>query len=280
MLTLVIVITALVMTILAVMVTYCTNSLLRRYRRYKLSRLEIPDLERKALLTIAEIVGDPNINHIPWKELEIQERLGAGAGGVVSKAIWRSQKRKLFGAKLEPRVVAVKSMYQSLDMSEEQTRQFLAEIKILSHLEHPNIVKFLGVSCPNREEIVIVTELMERGSVRDLLTKKGTNLPWPIRLRWAKDAATGVHYLHQRSFIHRDIKVASEQEQEREREREREMHHALTHTALITDLTFAYLLVLVACVYSLVTSLSINIGASRLLILVSVPSNANKPALP
>jgi len=207
MLVLAILITALVVTILAVMITYCTNSLLRRYRRYKLSKMEIPDLERKALLTIAEIVGDPNINHIPWSQLEIKERLGAGAGGVVSRAIWHREIRKMFQVEVEDKVVAVKSMYQSLDMSEAQTRQFLAEIKILSHLEHPNIVQFLGVSCPNHEEIVIITELMERGSVRDLLTKKGANIPWAVRLRWAKDAATGVQYLHQRSFIHRDIKV-------------------------------------------------------------------------
>merc|ERR1712137_1076829 len=48
---------------------------------------------------------------------------------------------------------------------------------------------------------------MEKGSLRDVLLKKPANLPWKMRMKFAKDAAKGVAYLHQRKLLHRDLKT-------------------------------------------------------------------------
>lgn len=47
---------------------------------------------------------------------------------------------------------------------------------------------------------------MHKGSLRDLLDKKGSNLSWIMRLKFAINAAKGFSYLHQYKVIHRDIK--------------------------------------------------------------------------
>ena len=68
-------------------------------------------------------------------------------------------------------------------------------------------MEFLGISIPyDKDEIYLVTELMENGNLRDLLDKKGSNLNWGMRLKLAVDAAKGMSYLHKRKVIHRDLK--------------------------------------------------------------------------
>ena len=76
----------------------------------------------------------------------------------------------------------------------------------MSELKHPNIVEFYGVAMPNNNRIYLVAELMHRGSLRDVLDSKGSNIPWKLRLKFAKEIAKGVAYLHKRKVIHRDLK--------------------------------------------------------------------------
>jgi len=78
----------------------------------------------------------------------------------------------------------------------------------MSALIEDHIVRFLGILLsPDHSKLYLVTELMHKGSVRDLLTKKNKNIPPSLRLKMAKDAAKGVAYLHSKKLIHRDLKT-------------------------------------------------------------------------
>lgn len=55
----------------------------------------------------------------------------------------------------------------------------------------------MGV-CIDQEanELLMVTELMENGSVFDILYNKKKKLPFKQRMKMAKDCALGMNYLH------------------------------------------------------------------------------------
>ncbi|TFK54598.1 hypothetical protein OE88DRAFT_1693351 [Heliocybe sulcata] len=89
----------------------------------------------------------------------------------------------------------------------------IKELKLLGDFNHPNIVKFLGVSIPeNTREtpVMIVSELCSNGDLFDYTR----NVPAPSLYRVLSmmlDIARGLEYLHARkpSIIHRDCKSSN-----------------------------------------------------------------------
>ncbi|XP_063952254.1 interleukin-1 receptor-associated kinase 4-like [Lytechinus pictus] len=91
--------------------------------------------------------------------------------------------------------------------------QFDGELKALCRLRHPNLVILYGY-CFEPPHLCLVYELIRGGSLRDRLAcKDGTPtrkpLSWPKRLDIAWGSACGLRYLHDKGFIHRDIKSAN-----------------------------------------------------------------------
>jgi hypothetical protein len=62
-------------------------------------------------------------------------------------------------------------------------------------LKYKYVVEFIGISFRTDNEMILVLELMQHGNLRDLLDRKGANLPWKLRLRLLKDAAKGMYVL-------------------------------------------------------------------------------------
>ncbi|KAG8384325.1 hypothetical protein BUALT_Bualt04G0106500 [Buddleja alternifolia] len=96
--------------------------------------------------------------------------------------------------------------------------EFQTEIKVLSRIRHQHLVSLIGY-CDERDEMILVYEFMEKGTLRDHLyilneesgesTISSSQLSWDQRLRICIGAAKGIHYLHTGSsgaIIHRDIK--------------------------------------------------------------------------
>lgn len=84
----------------------------------------------------------------------------------------------------------------------------MKEIYILSKLDHPRIIRFLGVYEYERT-INILMEYAPNGSLSDLIElhrKKGFPLEGKEILRFFCDLLMGVNYLHIRNVIHRDLK--------------------------------------------------------------------------
>lgn len=86
------------------------------------------------------------------------------------------------------------------------------EIKLLSSVTHPNLVRLLGCSIDNGEQI-LVYEFMPNGTLsQHLHREKGSGLPWPIRLTVAAETAEAISYLHNAinpPIYHRDIKSSN-----------------------------------------------------------------------
>jgi len=55
--------------------------------------------------------------------------------------------------------------------------------------------------------MVLVIEFMQHGNLRDLLDRKGNNLPWKLRLRLLKDAAKGMYVSRSRSLSLNMIRI-------------------------------------------------------------------------
>ncbi|XP_050805244.1 mitogen-activated protein kinase kinase kinase 7 isoform X5 [Gopherus flavomarginatus] len=142
----------------------------------------------------AEMIETPpvlNFEEIVYKEIEVEEVVGRGAFGVVCKAKWRGKD------------VAIKQIE-----SESERKAFIVELRQLSRVNHPNIVKLYG-ACQN--PVCLVMEYAEGGSLYNVL-HGAEPLPYYTAahaMSWCLQCSQGVAYLHSmkpKALIHRDLK--------------------------------------------------------------------------
>lgn len=84
------------------------------------------------------------------------------------------------------------------------TKKLLREMRILLSLEHPNIVRCLGIQ-HHLQERYLVTEYCEGGTLRDLL-ETPTEISVEQKLKIITDILDGLNQAHQEGIIHRDLK--------------------------------------------------------------------------
>ncbi|KAG9510810.1 Mitogen-activated protein kinase kinase kinase 7, partial [Fragariocoptes setiger] len=133
------------------------------------------------------------VTEIPRKEVHLlREFIGQGSYGTVVKGSWRG------------RYVAVK-IYKT----DEERESFAVEVKQLSRVNHPNIVKLYGAST-QAELTYLVMEYAEGGSLNHLL-HDAQHIEYDLRhaISWAMQMALGVAYLHDIRIMHRDLKPAN-----------------------------------------------------------------------
>ncbi|KUF76517.1 hypothetical protein AM587_10005341 [Phytophthora nicotianae] len=89
---------------------------------------------------------------------------------------------------------------------------FLAEIKLMATMEHPQIVQFIGVAWESLSELYAISEFMEGGDLRTLLVKHYENGHprgfEPAKIKMALQVAHALTYLHSLDpiVLHRDLK--------------------------------------------------------------------------
>ncbi|KAL8143485.1 hypothetical protein V2J09_016517 [Rumex salicifolius] len=152
-----------------------------------------------------EASSNPSVVHYPYKEIKRatcsfseQKRLGTGAYGTVYE-----------GRLNNDECVAIKKIK---NQGSDSIEQVMNEIKLISCVSHPNLVRLLGCCIENGEQI-LVYEFMANGTLcQHLQREKGKVLPWTVRLTIATETAQAIAHLHSTvnpPIYHRDIKSSN-----------------------------------------------------------------------
>ncbi|MED6198747.1 hypothetical protein PIB30_069509 [Stylosanthes scabra] len=115
------------------------------------------------------------------------------------------------GKLMDGRVIALKKL--SLNNSQQGEREFLSEVRLITSIQHKNLVRLLGC-CIDGPQRILVYEYMKNRSL-DLFIY-GNNgdqfLNWSTRFQIILGVARGLQYLHEDShlrIVHRDIKASN-----------------------------------------------------------------------
>ncbi|XP_057445474.1 cysteine-rich receptor-like protein kinase 43 isoform X2 [Lotus japonicus] len=133
------------------------------------------------------------------KNFHAVNKLGEGGFGPVFK-----------GKLNDGREIAVKKLSRR---SNQGRTQFINEAKLLTRVQHRNVVSLFGY-CAHGSEKLLVYEYVPRESLDKLLfrSQKKEQLDWKRRFDIISGVARGLLYLHEDShdcIIHRDIKAAN-----------------------------------------------------------------------
>ncbi len=155
------------------------------------------EMEMRSAVSDADVTLDPKWV-LDLRAIRVQKKIGIGGYAEVWKALWKEK------------VVAFKLLQEDTTEDKRVVDEFRKEMAVMSQLDHPNIVAFFGAVDHGRS-LAMVLEYAARGDLEGILLDHKTPIPYLQRLRWAKQVAQGLQYLHTRNprVIHRDIKVQS-----------------------------------------------------------------------
>uniref|UniRef100_A0A8C6NS43 receptor protein-tyrosine kinase n=1 Tax=Nothobranchius furzeri TaxID=105023 RepID=A0A8C6NS43_NOTFU len=160
------------------------------------------------------------LREFPREKLTFKEKLGEGQFGEVHLCEAEGMKDFLDedlsveATGESPLLVAVKTLRE--DAKKNARNDFLKEIRIMSRLRDPNIVRLLAV-CVDKEPLCMITEYMENGDLNQFLCslrlqtsdgdqmESGFHLHYSQMIAMAAQIASGMKYLSSLNFVHRDL---------------------------------------------------------------------------
>jgi hypothetical protein len=151
--------------------------------------------------TVEELIQQCNLKFIEFNRLHINPVcIGSGSFGSVFEAVLdpeatkgkSSRPKSRRGAAIPEDHVAVKLLNPNVISSIDGFRSFLDEIKIQSLIDHPNVLGLRGLSIdPRSQQLLLITPLMSRGSLEDIVLKRKEHLSSALKLKVATDIAYG-----------------------------------------------------------------------------------------
>ena len=133
---------------------------------------------------------------IKREDITLQEKIGKGEFGDVRLGTYRGQK------------VAVKELIKDTSIA---TQKFLTEAKVMTSLQHENLVRLLGLVIEeakngSKSKIFLVTEFMGKGSLLEYLRSRGRQyVTKKDQIGFAVDTCCGMAYLENNKIVHRDL---------------------------------------------------------------------------
>uniref|UniRef100_A0A3Q1CYR1 Discoidin domain-containing receptor 2 n=1 Tax=Amphiprion ocellaris TaxID=80972 RepID=A0A3Q1CYR1_AMPOC len=162
---------------------------------------------------------DVAVEEFPRKLLTFKEKLGEGQFGEVHLCEAEGMqefmnKEFLFDIPEDQPVLVAVKMLRS-DANKNARNDFLKEIKIMSRLKDPNIIRLLAV-CIYSDPLCMITEYMENGDLNQFLSRHEpegqlallSNAPtvsFNNLCYMATQIASGMKYLSSLNFVHRDL---------------------------------------------------------------------------
>lgn len=99
-------------------------------------------------------------------------------------------------------------MFPDDPKSAESIKQLEQEIKVLSHLKHPNIVQYYGSEIVD-DKFYIYLEYVHPGSINKYVREHCGAITESVVRNFSRHIVSGLAYLHSMKTIHRDIKGAN-----------------------------------------------------------------------
>jgi CheY-like chemotaxis protein len=144
------------------------------------------------LLQAADLIG----TSLPSR-YEFIEAIGEGGAGRVYKARHPHLDK----------IVAIKTLLPS-ELNDEMFARFEREAKVISKLEHPNIVNVYDFGITEKKQPFMVMEFID-GKGADQLLVELDYIPIPMALEILVPIADGIAAAHESGILHRDIKPSN-----------------------------------------------------------------------
>eukprot|EP00798_Chlamydomonas_sp_ICE-L_P024729 gene24729-10365_t len=186
-----------------------SEAALRWHRAYRKVRVML--IVCRAFGTLRDQHG---LNEIKLSQLKTISKLGEGAFATVEKCLYTP-------ASGDAKEVAVKKLKADVMKNTTDVQSFYDEVRLLRKLDHPNIMRYVGIGYVDassektkRETMFLACEMMQGGTLRKLVMNQmlmphKSLFTLATALKWCINIADALAYLHssQPKVIHRDLKL-------------------------------------------------------------------------
>lgn len=134
-------------------------------------------------------VSEKRIKNLAQHNIELKEKIRTGK----YSEVWRG-------------VLEGKDSVTIKFFTKDAMSNAMRELSFLGGVSHANVIKYRKFVF---EESAIVMDYAAKGNLYDYLKQQKEPIDWRLRMRWAKQVAETLKFLHEKGVIHRDLRAAN-----------------------------------------------------------------------